>query len=97
MARIEFEADTLEQLVDMARQWVAGYGGATARISVAPPQDRQTELRDVLARIVSPASRAFIRAVAERSLSDQVLVVDEAVLTRLGVTDEKAFVGVRGL
>lgn len=99
MARIEFEADTLEQLVDMARQWVAGYAPTgPPPAAAAPPQGPQPEeLPDVLTRIVSPTSRAFMRAVAERSVKGGVLVVDEELLAGLGVADEKAFVGVRGV
>ena len=65
MPRVEFESDTLEELVRMAQRWVAGYpeGAADRAASQEPPPET---LEDVLRRIKSAASQHFLRAVAER-------------------------------
>lgn len=84
MARIEFEADTLEQLVEMARHWVAAYPVPEA-------------LDAVLKRITTTPSKRLLSEVAARSLEGEALVVDRQLLDRLGVADRTSLVGVLGV
>ena len=97
MRRVEFEADTIEELVDMARRWVAAYpelasGPASSSIEPAPEQ-----LEDVLARIKSPASLQFLREVAARSLVGDALPIDDSLRQRCGLAPGGSFVGVLGV
>jgi hypothetical protein len=99
MTRIEFEADTLEELVEMARRWVAAYPelapAAPALSGLEPPATER--LADVLGRITSPASRQLLREVAACSLVGDALVVDDDLLRRCGVSGRDSFVGVLGV
>jgi len=96
MRRIEFEADTIEELVDMARRWVAGYP-VLAADSAAQGEPAVEELEAVLRRIKSPASLQFLREVAARSLGGEALPIDDALRARCGVPPRRPFVGVLGV
>ncbi len=99
MARIEFEANTLEELVEMARRWVAAFPefathtSGPARVASPAPEG----LADVLARITSPLSRRLLGEIAARSLVGDALVVDGGLLERLGLPNRGSFVGVLGV
>lgn len=90
--RVEFEADTLEELVAMARRWAAKEAGGAETQSGKPEQ-----LEDVLLRIRSPSSLHFLREVAARSLEGSALALDAAFRERLGLPAEGALVGVVGV
>jgi hypothetical protein len=99
MARIEFEADSLEVLVEMARRWVAAFPEFAAH-DLAPDRSvsRAPEgLAAVLTRISSLRTRKLISEVAARSLSGEALIVNGELLERLGVPDRGSFVGVLGV
>ena len=98
MRRIEFEADTIEELVDMARRWVAAYpelASAPAPGKAAPPA--QEQLSEVVARITSPASQQFLREVAACSLAGEALAVDDGLRVRCGLPPGGSCVGVLGV
>lgn len=84
MARIEFEADSIDELVEMARHWVDAY---------PVPEG----LEAVLERITSVRSQRLLSEVAARSKDDEVLVIDDQLLDRVGVADRTALVGVLGV
>ena len=96
MPRVEFESDTIEELVRMAQRWVAAYpeGAADRAASQEPPPET---LEDVLRRIKSVASRHFLRAVAARTLAGDALPIDDALRARCGLPPGGAFVGVLGV
>ena len=98
MPRVEFEADTEEELVSLAWRWVMG-----------PKRDREdghqgawgneTELRReqlavVLRAIRGLDSRRLVREVAELALQDGALVLDEALRLRYGKSTGTAFAGI---
>jgi len=98
MPRIEFEADTLDELVGMARRWVAAYpelAGDQAPAHAEPPVPEP--LRDVLLRIASPASQQFLREVAATTLAGEALPIDDALRVRCGLPPGRPFVGVLGV
>jgi len=99
MARIEFEADTLQELVAMARRWVAAYPELeTSDAAGTGARSRAPEaLSAVLARISSPVSRQLLREIAVGSQFGEPVVVDNGLLERLGVPDRGSFVGVLGV
>jgi len=98
VARVEFEADTTEALVEMARRWVAAYPEfASAESGDDEPTLGAESLEDVLGRIHSPASRQFLREVAERTLAGETLVIDDALRVRCGLPPGRTFVGVLGV
>lgn len=96
MPRIEFEADSEEQLVALAWRWVMGpqrEGG------VLPDQADQTELRrrqlgEVLNAIRGADSRRLLREVAELSTRNQALVLDAELTARYGKHTGTAFAGI---
>jgi len=96
LPRVELEADTIEELVDMVRRWVAGYpeeGADQSTDQELPPET----LESVLERIKSPASRLFLREVAARTLAGETLRIDDALRARCGVLPGRPFVGVLGV
>ncbi|MBA3688381.1 MAG: hypothetical protein H0W81_06105 [Chloroflexi bacterium] len=98
MRRIEFEADTIGELVDMARRWVAAYPElARDQVPANPEPPALEELQDVLLRITSPASQQFLREVAAQTLAGEVLPIDDALRVRCGLPPGRTFVGVLGV
>lgn len=85
MRRIEFAAETLEELVDMARRWVAAYPELQAAVGAQPSGSERLE--DVLARVTSSASRQFLREVAARTLAGEALPRGRTLVGVLGVAN----------
>ena len=97
MPRIEFEADTEDQLLALAWRWVMGpqrhRGGAL------PDQADQEELRsrqlgEVLNAIRGADSRRLLREVAELSTHNAALVLDADLAARYGKRTGTAFAGI---
>jgi hypothetical protein len=96
MPRVEFESDTLEELVRMARRWVAGFPEFGADETASQPPVAES-LEEVLARIKSPASLQFLREVAGATLAGEALAVDDELRRRCGLPSGRNFVGVQGV
>ena len=98
MPRVEFEADTEDELVALAWRWVMG----PQRVAVEPPDEavgNETELRrrqlmEVLHAIRGVDSRRFVAEVAELSRNDEALVLGEGLRQRYGKTTGTAFAGI---
>jgi len=96
--RVEFEADTEEELVALAWRWVMGPKRDRADGSQADVGDetalRRRQLVEVLRAIRGPDSRRLVHEVAELSLNDAALVLDEALRQRYGKSTGTAFAGI---
>jgi hypothetical protein len=97
--RIEFEADTEEQLLALARRWVMGPPGALPSVATHPNQTDQADLRrrqlgEALNGIRGSDSRRLLREVAELALQDRALVLDADLTARYGKTTGTAFAGI---
>ena len=98
MPRIEFEADTEQELVNLAWRWVMG----PKREREGSPEEgggdetelRRRQLLEVLHAIRGVDSRRLVREVAELSLNNEVLVLDEALRQRYGKSTGTAFAGI---
>ncbi len=96
MPRVEFEAGTLDELVEMARRWVAAYpelGFGLPDVESAGVE----QLEDVLRRITSPTTRQFLREAAESSRRGDALVIDDGLRARLGRSPGDSLVGILGV
>ncbi|HSK93477.1 MAG TPA: hypothetical protein VLA76_05400 [Candidatus Angelobacter sp.] len=101
MPRVEFEADTEEELVALAWRWVMGpaqpgrHGGGRG---LAAREDRadlhRRQLGEVLNAIRGADSRRLLREVAELAMRDAVLVLDADLATRYGKRTGTAFAGI---
>jgi hypothetical protein len=100
MPRIEFEADTEDELLALAWRWVmgpqrqprfaAGGGGQTA-----DQEDlRRRQLGEVLNAIRGTDSRRLLREVAEHSTRNAALVLDADLAQRYGKRTGTAFAGI---
>jgi len=96
--RVEFEADTEEELVALAWRWVMGpkreHDDAGTTDIGDETQLRRNQLAVVLRAIRGPDSRRLVREVAELSLGDRALVLDEALRQRYGKSTGTAFAGI---
>jgi hypothetical protein len=104
--RIEFEADTEEQLLALARRWVMGPQGEMGTIAAdrADRADRvgQTDHADLRRRQLGEAlnsirgadSRRLLREVAELSTHGGALVLDAALTARYAKKSGTAFAGI---
>ena len=97
MPRIEFEADTEEQLLSLAWRWVMG--PARDAGGPAPDQADQADLRrrqlgEVLNAIRGADSRRLLREVAELSMRNVALVLDGELAARYGKRTGTAFAGI---
>jgi hypothetical protein len=95
--RIEFEADTEEQLLALAWRWVMGPQRHPG--DLAPDQTDQADLRrrqlgEVLNAIRGADSRRLLREVAELSARDEALVLDGELTARYGKRSGTAFAGI---
>ena len=97
MPRIEFEADTEEQLMALAWRWVMG----PQRQSGEPVMDkadqadlRRKQLGEVLNAIQGSDSRRLLREVAELSNHDAALLLDADLAARYGKQTGTAFAGI---
>ena len=97
MLRIEFEADTEEELLALAWRWVMG----PARDAERPVTDqadrvdlRRRQLGEVLNAVRGADSRRLLREVAELSTHDRALVLDAELAARYGKRTGTAFAGI---
>lgn len=97
MPRVEFEADTEEELLALARRWVMGpeRGGGPVVSDQADQADlRRRQMGEVLNAIRGTDSRRFLREVAELSMQDAALVLDADLAARYGKRTGTAFAGI---
>lgn len=97
MPRIEFEAETEEQLLALAWRWVMG----PQRQSGGPVMDeadqaklRRKQLGEVLNAIQGADSRRLLREVAELSTRNTALALDADLTARYGKQTGTAFAGI---
>jgi hypothetical protein len=96
--RIEFEAASEEELVDLAWRWVMG-PRRQAETGAEGDGQGETDLRrrqlvEVLRAIRGPDSRRLLREVAQLAPGGEALVLDEALRRRYGKTSGTAFAGI---
>jgi hypothetical protein len=96
--RVEFEADTQDELLDLAWRWVMGpqrQPGAAGSGQTADQEDlRRRQLGEVLNAIRGTDSRRLLREVAERSTRNAALVLDTSLAQRYGKRTNTAFAGI---
>jgi hypothetical protein len=96
--RIEFEAETEEQLLALAWRWVMGpqlEPGAVGSEQAADQADlRRRQLGEVLNAIRGVDSRRLLREVAELSMRNAALVLDADLAARYGKRTGTAFAGI---
>jgi hypothetical protein len=96
--RIEFEADTEEDLLALAWRWVMGPqrqpGGGPVRDPGDQAELRRRQLGEVLNGIRGADSRRLLREVAELSMRDAALVLDAELTARYGKRTGTAFAGI---
>jgi hypothetical protein len=95
--RVEFEADTEEELLALARRWVMGPPQASASDAPDPADQadlRRRQLGEVLNGIRGADSRRLLREVAELALQDAALVLDTNLAARYGKATGTAFAGI---
>lgn len=99
MPRVEFEADTEEELLALAWRWVMGpqppSPAAAGKVQSADQEDlRRRQLGEVLNAIRGTDSRRLVREVAERSTGNAALVLDAELARRYGKRSGTAFAGI---
>ena len=96
MPRIEFEADTEEQLLALAWRWVMGPQREPGQVRDQADQAelRRRQLGEVLNAIRGADSRRLLREVAELSTRDAALVLDADLAARYGKRTGTAFAGI---
>ena len=97
MPRIEFEADTEEQLLGLAWRWVMGpqHQPGDPVIDEADLADlRRKQLGEVLNAIQGADSRRLLREVAELSTHNAALPLDKDLTARYGKQTGTAFAGI---
>ncbi len=99
MPRIEFEADSEEELLALAWRWVMGpqrqpaFAGGSGQ--TADQEDlRRRQLGEVLNAIRGTDSRRLLREVAELSTRNTALVLDADLAQRYGKRTNTAFAGI---
>jgi sigma54-dependent transcription regulator len=95
--RIEFEADTAEELVALAWRWVMGPERQLGEpvVNQADQADlRRRQLGEVLNGIRGADSRRLVREVAELSRQGAALVLDADLAARYGKRTGTAFAGI---
>ena len=96
--RVEFEADTEEELIALAWRWVMGpqrQPGAAGVEQAADQEDlRRRQLGEVLNAIRGTDSRRLLREVAELSTQNAALVLDAELAARYGKKTGTAFAGI---
>ncbi len=98
MPRVEFEANTEEELLALAWRWVMGPAREAAAGPVPDQADRvdlrRRQLGEVLNAVRGADSRRFLREVAERSTRDEALVLNAELAARYGKRTGTAFAGI---
>jgi len=96
--RVEFEADTEDELLALAWRWVMGPqrqpGAAGSGLTVDQEDLRRRQLGEVLNAIRGTDSRRLLRDVAERSTRNAALVLDADLTRRYGKRTGTAFAGI---
>jgi hypothetical protein len=94
--RIEFEADSEEQLLALAWRWVMGpqREPGFVRDQADQAELRRRQLGEVLNAIRGADSRRLLREVAELSTRDAALVLDADLAARYGKRTGTAFAGI---
>jgi hypothetical protein len=95
--RIEFEADTEEQLLALAWRWVMGprhEPGDPVMDEVDQADLRRKQLGEVLNAIQGADSRRLLREVAELSTRNAALPLDADLTARYGKQSGTAFAGI---
>jgi len=95
--RVEFEADSEEELVALARRWVMGPATEAPRSTANRADEadlRRRQLGEALNGIRGRDSRRLLREVAELALQDRALVLDADLTARYGKTTGTAFAGI---
>lgn len=99
MPRIEFEAETEDELIALAWRWVMGpqrqpgFAGGSAQV-VDQEDLRRRQLGEVLNAIRGTDSRRLLREVAEHSSRNAALVLDADLTQRYGKRTGTAFAGI---
>lgn len=97
MPRVEFEADTEDELVALAWRWVMGPQQMREDRSDDAGDEteaRRRQLLEVLNGIRGVDSRRLVREVAELALNGGVLIFDESLRERYGKSTGTAFAGI---
>jgi hypothetical protein len=96
--RVEFEADTEEELLALAWRWVMGPrhepGDAGTDQATDKADLRRRQLGEVLNAIRGVDSRRLLREVAELSTRNAALVLDADLAQRYGKRTGTAFAGI---
>jgi hypothetical protein len=96
--RVEFEADSEEELLALAWRWVMGperQPGVAGSGQTADREDlRRRQLGEVLNAIRGTDSRRLLREVAELSTQNAALVLDAELAARYGKKTGTAFAGI---
>jgi hypothetical protein len=95
--RIEFEADSEQELEALAWRWVMGpqrQSGEPVTSAADQADLRRRQLGEVLNAIRGADSRRLLREVAELSTRDQALVLDADLAARYGKRTGTAFAGI---
>jgi len=94
--RIEFEADTEEQLHSLVWRWAMGPRHTTSATEGPGDQAdlRRRQLAEALNGIRGQDSRRLLREVAELSTKGDALVLDANLTARYGKTTGTAFAGI---
>jgi hypothetical protein len=95
--RIEFEAETEEQLVGLAWRWVMGpqhQAGEPVMDEADQAALRRKQLGEVLNAIQGADSRRLVREVAEMSIRNAALPLDADLTARYGKQTGTAFAGI---
>jgi hypothetical protein len=95
--RIEFEAETEDQLVALAWRWVMGPSrqpDGSARDQADQVDLRRRQLGEALNGIRGKDSRRLLREVAELSTRGDALVLDADLTARYGKKTGTAFAGI---
>lgn len=97
MPRIEFEAETEEQLLALAWRWVMGpphQSGDPVMDEADQARLRAKQLGEVLNAIQGADSRRLLREVAELSTHNAALPLDADLTARYGKQTGTAFAGI---
>ena len=95
MPRIEFEAETEDELLALAWRWVMGPGRGGPIGDQSDQADlRRRQLGEVLNAIRGADSRRLLREVAELSTHNEALVLNAALTARYGKHTGTAFAGI---
>jgi hypothetical protein len=95
--RIEFQADTEAELLDLAWRWVMGpqrEADGSASDSMDQADLRRRQMGEVLNDIRGPDSRRLLREVAELSMGNLALILDAELAARYGKRTGTAFAGI---